>query len=146
MKITVFTAAALLLTATPVFAAETPEALVESVYNEGQAVIDPAKLPRYYAVDMAAALAEDQRAEDAGVGFDWLYGAQDAEIEGLTFKQEAVPPDRAQVQVNFTNFGQPVEIYWLLCKRPNGDWRIDNVMTMEWSLREMLGLGPDGEC
>lgn len=138
-------AAALALLATSAIA-QTPLDLVQQVYKEEQAVIDPAKLPRYYAADMAAALAEDQKDDDAGVGFDWLYGAQDAEITELAFKEEAVPPDRSQVQVTFKNFGQPAEIYWLLCRRPNGDWRIDNVMTMEWSLREMLGLGPDGDC
>ncbi len=143
MKTFAFAAIAMLASTA---AAQTPLELVQSVYREDGAVIEPAKLPGYYAADLAAALAQDQKDEDGGVGFDWLYGAQDFEIADLAFAEEAAAPDRSQVQVRFKNFGEPKEVYWLLCRRANGDWRIDNVMTMDWGLREAVGLGPEGEC
>lgn len=133
-------AIALALLSTPAWAVETPGGVVELLYKEDGAVIAPAKLPRYYSRDMAAALKKDQDEEIGAIGFDWLYGAQDFDIEGLTFEGVADGPDGSLIEARFTNFGKPAAVRWELCRRPNGDWRVVNVASEGWDLRKLLSL------
>lgn len=133
-------AAALSLVASAAFAAETPDAVLKRIYAEEGAVIAPARLPGYYAKDIAAALAKDQDGELGAIDFDWLYGAQDFDIKGLTFEAIADGPDGSVIEARFTNFGQPAAIQWTLCRRSNGDWRVANVSNPDWDLRKLLSL------
>ncbi len=137
----VLAAAVALLASTPVWAVETPEALVARVYAEEGGVIAPAKLRRYYSRDLAAALKKDQNADGVGaIGFDWLYGAQDFDISELTFESRPYGPDLSFIEARFLNFGKPVVVQWTLCRHPNGDWRVRDVMGEGWDLRYLLEI------
>ena len=140
----VLSAAIALLAATPAWAVESPEAVLQRIYAEERAVVAPAKLPGYYSRDLAAALRKDQESEEVGaVGFDWLYDAQDAEITGLTFEAIADGPDGSLIEARFRNFDEPKTVRWTLCRRANGDWRVSDVATDAWSLRRLLSLPPE---
>ena len=143
MKLLLAAALALLASA-PGWAAESPEAVLKRIYAEEGAVVAPARLPDYYSRDLAAALRKDQDSDEVGaVGFDWLYDAQDAEITDLTFEAIADGPDGSLIEARFRNFDEPKAVRWTLCRRPNGDWRVSDVATDAWSLRQLLSLPPE---
>jgi len=128
----------------------TPETLVGQIYAEDGAVIESAKLPRYYSRDLAPALARDQRSEGVGaIGFDWLWSAQDMEITDLSFVEVATGPGGAVVEARFGNFGQPTVVIWELCRRPDGQYRVVDVRgggDETWSLRALLDLPETPKC
>ncbi|HYE45184.1 MAG TPA: hypothetical protein VEA44_05360 [Caulobacter sp.] len=138
--------AAGLLLAPLAAAAQAPDEVVEAVYSEGQSFIPKEKLPSYYSRDLAAALARSQDSEDGGVGFDWLYDAQDAEITDLTFESIADGPDGSLIEARFKNFGEEKAVRWELCRRPNGEWRVVNVTGGDWTLRDLLELPETHDC
>ena len=120
--------------------------MVSQVYAEGQSFLPAEKLPRYYSRDLAAALARSQDSEEGGVGFDWLYDAQDAEITDLTFEAIADGPDGSLLEARFKNFGEAQTVRWELCRRTNGDWRVVNVIGAEWTLRGLVDLPETPDC
>jgi len=138
-------AAALSLAAPAAVAAEIPGDVVARIYREEGAVIAPAKLPGYYSRDLAKALRKDQAAEGVGaIGFDWRYDSQDPRIEnGQTTEEVAGGPHGSLIEVKFIDGGAPRTVNWLLCRRPNGDWRVSNVYTAAWNLRAQLDLPPE---
>ena len=138
-------AAALMLVPAGAYA-QTPEAVVRDVYAEGQSFLPKDKLPRYYSRDLASALARSQDSEEGGVGFDWLYDAQDAEVTDLTFEAIADGPEGSLIEARFRNFGEEKTVRWELCRRNNGDWRVVNVLGAEWRLRDLLGLPDSNDC
>lgn len=135
-----------LLLTPAVAAAQTPEALVQAIYEEGQSVLPKEKLSLYYSRDLAAALARSQDSDEGGVGFDWLYDAQDAEMTGLALEPIADGPDGSLIEATFNNFGEEKVVRWELCRRSNGDWRVVDVTSTQWSLRELLDLPETYNC
>lgn len=132
---------------TPGFAAaQTPEAVVQAIYEEGQSFLPKDRLPLYYSRDLAAALARSQDSEEGGVDFDWLYDAQDAEMTGLALEAIADGPEGSLIEATFNNFGEEKAVRWELCRRSNGDWRVVDVTTAEWSLRALLDLPETHDC
>lgn len=138
-------AAALSLAASAAVAAEVPGDVVARIYWEKSAVIAPARLPGYYSRDVAEALHKNQNPEGVGaIGFDWRYDSQDPKIEnGQTTEELAGGPNGSLIEVKFIDHGTPKTVNWVLCRRSNGDWRVNNVYTAAWDLRALLGLPPE---
>lgn len=134
--------------------AATPEQvhLVERLYAREAA---PSQVGGLFARDLAAAYRKDTGTPgDVGaIDFDWRYGAQDLQVTGLKVEPARLPPgqaamaDRALVRASFRNIGKPGEVFYRLCRRPDGAWRIADVYSKDspdaWDLRQMLKLDPE---
>ncbi|MET0181328.1 MAG: hypothetical protein ABW199_00425, partial [Caulobacterales bacterium] len=71
------------------------------------------------------------------IDFDPLIDGQDFEITDLTVSVEEPPANgRAVVEAKFKNFGEDVQVHYDLVE--DGGWRVDNIRTRSWSLRELL--------
>jgi Mg-chelatase subunit ChlD len=77
------------------------------------------------------------------LGFDPVYGAQDAEIAGLkVYPDPDMPMFRgaAQIRLDFTNFGTQRSFVYTLIKAANGEWQISDIYSDDdgWSLTELM--------
>lgn len=125
-----------------------PGELVKSLYTEQTLGFDAAKSAHYFAADLAAALRADSSNPNEGraVDFDYRYGGQDGRITGLQLIEDT---DRGQSRVVavFKNDRRPHSVDWILCRRPDGSWRIadasSNTGAEPWGLRTMLHLPAD---
>ena len=127
---------------------ESPEALVRALYaaHAGDAgpffqTDDRARVDRWFAKEFADLIWNDTVAAAGEVGTidaDPLFAAQDTEIAELTIHPAKMDGDvDAQVDVTFTNFGEPQKIVYHL-QLGNGVWRIVNIGYAEDSLYRRL--------
>ena len=86
---------------------------------------------------------------DAGepvIDFDPIIDGQDWEIDAVAVTLKAPPAEgRAEVAARFNNSGDDVEVIYDLVEA-DGAWRVDNIRTENWSLREILasaGIAPE---
>lgn len=79
------------------------------------------------------------------IDFDPFINAQDYEITELVISDPAIEGDRATVGVSFLNFGEPLDIRFILVRRVEG-WKIDDIETLggefPWRLSELLAADP----
>jgi len=72
------------------------------------------------------------------VDFDPIVDAQDWQITEMRASLKTPPADgRAQVTVQFKNFGQDVALTYDL-KEEGGGWRVDNITGANWNLRQLI--------
>jgi hypothetical protein len=142
-------AAAALLAPALAGAAEDPKDVVGALYTESSLAFGPAKSAGYFSRDLDAALGAAARAGRQPVDFDYRYGYRDLQISGLEILQE-VDNDQARVVAVFKNYGRANSVDWALCRRPDGEWRIDdassNTGEAEWDLRRTLNLPVKVAC
>ncbi len=150
----------LLLAAAPAFAQqEGPDAFVTRVYatqfpggeSIGPSVIGKDLRKLYFTSAVVAAIKRDEdKSEAAGemgaIDFDPISNSQDPQVKDVKVRIESQDGDRATVVANFANGGSSrEEITYDLIIQGNG-WKIvdirSSVAGSEWSLRQMLGLGP----
>jgi hypothetical protein len=126
------------LPAFPVFAAERPEAIVETIYaaygNNGNGPRDVPYLPE---------IAEQLSGENHP-GFDFFIDAQDFDKVSATVSLVSESDTGALVRAEVTNFGESktVEIDFA---KTGGEWKIANVrypVANGFDLRQSLGLSP----
>jgi hypothetical protein len=121
-----------------------PKDLVRQLYAEPTATLDAVKARRYFAADLDSSLRGGSESGPMGsFNFDYRYGAQALDVSGLQFIEQD-DNDEAKVVVVFKNYGRPESVDWLLCRRPDGDWRIadasSNTERNEWDLRDLVRL------
>lgn len=86
-----------------------------------------------------------QRAQEQGrdtgepvIDFNPLIDGQDWEIDAVAVTlQEPAADGRAVVVARFNNAGDDVEVLYDMTEAEGG-WRVDNIRTENWSLREIL--------
>lgn len=109
---------------------DTPKALLEAFYQpyftddfyEDETPYRSAALNALYANDASGT----PDGEMGALSFDPYIDGQDFELADLKIGDPAISGDRAEVNVSFTNFGDPVSLTYDLVKE-NGGWRIDDV-------------------
>lgn len=153
-------ALALMLFALPAVAQqEAPDAFVQRVYETqypggeavGPSVIGKDLRKLYFTSAVVAAIKRDEdKSEAAGemgaIDFDPISNSQDPQVKDVKVRIESQEGDRATVVANFANGGSSrEEITYDLIIQGNG-WKIldirSSVAGSEWSLRQILGLGP----
>ena len=73
--------------------------------------------------------------------FDPLIDGQDWDIDAVSVTLTQPAADgRAEVTATFNNAGEDTRIVYDMVEA-NGGWRVDNVRTENWSLREILASG-----
>ena len=120
--------------ASPVLAAsfETPQALLEALYDDKVGSSDPDSLTRYqdYFSDhlnglFKADAAKTQPGDSLSLDFDPVIAGQDGEAEHLKICKPDIKGDKAKVVVKFTN-GVPVTLYYSLVRQADG-WKVDDI-------------------
>ena len=136
------------LLAAPAALASEPTEVVRRLYAEPSLAVGGAGSQGLMAADLMAALqtAQARSQGSSPIGFDYRYGFRDTEISGFELLSQ-IDNDQAKVVAVFKNFGKPESVDWLLCRTPDGDWRIadasSNTGPQTWDLRQILGLRPD---
>ena len=129
---------------TPAQAFDDPGQMVRGLYRQKTIPDSPARIDRYFAHDLAAAMRKDSSVKDevGAIDFDYRYGAQDWKITGLTFA-EAKSPAGAEITARFRNFGKANTVVWRMCKARDG-WRVADVAGHSaedtWALRDLLKM------
>lgn len=121
--------------------AEPPESLVRTLYGEDSIPFTPAQIRRFFTEEFVPGLTPDP-GEEPLIDFDYRFDAQDAEITGFALSEIAAGPEGSRIEAQFRNFGQPMRVAYDLCRRDNGEWRIQNVegVSNGWNLRAILSL------
>lgn len=124
-----------------------PVSTVQALYAPYEAGLNPSDLRRGvpWTDEMKTLFEEaDARAEklDAqAIDFDPIIDGQDYEITDLAVEAQGAPADgRAVVDARFKNFGDDVKVTFDLAEA-GGGWRVDNIRTEAWNLRELLAGG-----
>lgn len=140
-------AVALLALATPVLAEDfdTPEALLEAFYAPyfGEAEFSDESPFRSEALNAlyAADEARTPEGEMGALSFDPYVDGQDMDLADFEIGEPVIEGDVAEVEVTFTNFGEPRELEYRLVLE-DGGWRIDDVASTlpgsEYRLTEIL--------
>lgn len=114
----------------------TADALVKDIYNfhgkdngkilngKNRAILD-----KYFDKNLANLIWKDLTTHEGEVGvldFDPFYNAQDTGIQKLSVGQPKVQGDKADVVVNFENFGNKETITYALVKQ-NAAWKIADI-------------------
>jgi hypothetical protein len=117
-----------------------PEALVTALYKAHDRNQSPffqtksrALVDRYFERSLADLIWKDAKEANGEVGaidMDPLYNAQDTKITGFTVHKAEVTADKAEVLVNFLNFGRKTDIVFSLLQTPVG-WKISDIKYSE---------------
>lgn len=122
-----------------------PAALVRGLY--GRYAAPPARYPaleeepwtQSLRAELAAMTARSEALNEPILNFDPFTGAQDGGVANLAVAADGVvEASHAVVRAAFTLDGRPREIIYDL-RWENESWRIDNVRTACWDLRQIAG-------
>lgn len=87
---------------------------------------------------LQAMIARSQAAGEPILDFDPLIDAQDYQLSNLNVVTEALAENsHATVRASFTNAGTQTEVVYDVIWE-NGGWRVDNVRTSRWDLRQII--------
>ena len=122
---------------TPNVAAQTaPDALVTDLYKQHDAKKSPffqtkdrALVDKYFVkatADLIWKDAVDSKGEIGALGADPLYNAQDTEIKNFKVGQAEIKGDKAEVPVEFENFGKKNKFIYAFVKESAG-WKIEDI-------------------
>lgn len=121
-----------------------PVATVEPLYQPYLSGRNPPDLESAapWSDEMKGLLAkmEDAAGDQAApvLDFDPLIDGQDFEVTNLAVSVEQPPADgRSVAKAEFKNFGEDVIVHYDLVEQ-GGGWRVDNIRTRSWNLRELL--------
>ena len=125
-----------------------PRALVVDLYRQHDHKHSPffqkksrALVNKYFVKALADLIWKDAtttRSDEVGaLDGDPLYDAQDMEIKNFVIGQAISEGEITQVPVSFENFGQKVQITFLLIKTGAG-WRISDIKYPTYTLRSIL--------
>ena len=111
---------------------QTPQALLEAMYDDKVGSADPNSLTRYqdYFSDhlnglFKADAAKTEPGDSLSLDFDPVIAGQDGEAEHLKIGKPDIKGDKAKVVVKFTN-GVPVTLYYSLVRQADG-WKVDDI-------------------
>lgn len=111
---------------------QTPQALLEAMYDDKVGSADPNSLTRYqdYFSDhlnglFKADAAKTEPGDSLSLDFDPVIAGQNGEAEHLKIGKPDIKGDKAKVVVKFTN-GVPVTLYYSLVRQPDG-WKVDDI-------------------
>jgi hypothetical protein len=128
--------------------ASTPTDVVQQLYAEPGLAFGGSGSQDVLSADLQGALhaAAGRVRGSSPVDFDYRYGFKQTEISGLQLLPQ-IDNDEAKVVAVFKNFGRPESVNWLLCRTPDGGWRVADASSVTgpeaWDLRRILGLRPD---
>lgn len=115
-------------------AADARLASVLAVYRAYEADRPPEISALPWTRDLIARVEADRSGGEIGqLGFDPVIDGQDFEVRRPTVSLDA----DGRVVARFENFGQPVEVRWLMVEE-RGAWLADDLIGAEWRLREIL--------
>ena len=84
-----------------------------------------------------ATLAYSRAVGEPIIDFDPLIDAQDFQLSNLRVEVVQQPQeDRAIVEARFSNIGRTTIVYYDM-RAVDGAWRVDNVRTPDWNLRDI---------
>lgn len=123
--------------------AMTPEDLVQALYMEPQIPTAAPHVRLYFSEPLVEGLSGEE-----GIGFDYRLDAQDGSVADLVVEELAAGPEGSAVVARFNRAGRPVAMAYDLCRRPNGEWRITNVRSVQndWNLRDLTGADADQDA
>lgn len=100
----------------------------------------------YFVYGLAGGLANNDREFGSVLDFDFRWRSQDPAITDVGYVTKLDSDDRAGVKVTYKDHGQPRETFYWVCRRPNGLWRVTEIlwgpMPNQESARQMLRLPP----
>lgn len=113
-----------------------PDAVVKELYSvhgkdNGKILNGKSRvlLDKYFDKNLANLIWKDlttHRDEVGVLDFDPFYNAQDIEIKKITVAPPKIQNDKAEVTVNFENYGNKETINYVLVKQ-NADWKISDI-------------------
>jgi hypothetical protein len=121
------------LSAMPVFAYDTPEALLQALYAPySKADFDWNSWDEsaFRSAHLNELFAKDAKEADGEVGrldFDPYIDGQDYQITDLKIGEATIKGETATVEVTFKNFDTPDDLTFTLVKEDDG-WKIDDVV------------------
>ncbi|WP_417232603.1 hypothetical protein [Brevundimonas sp.] len=103
---------------------------------------DPASAGAWFSPDLAADMVRlYSRPGNYGIGFGYLVDGQDSDLSPITYAFQPTGTDgRPAVRVRFTNFGEPIDLEYVL----DDDTRIANIRSRapdgseKWNLRDTV--------
>jgi hypothetical protein len=145
----------------PLFADETPEALIESAYQLVRKVYSgPAAASQYDPLDepnsrkfftkrVLDSLTEARKKDEMALDWDPFVAGQDAELSDIKIKRLFGTACTARIEAVFLNFGKPTRIHFDVV-RTNVGWRISDIRGPEYVLTQIgrkRPLPPErGDC
>lgn len=140
-----------------------PMPVVAALYDFGGLPATQDERETYFTRELATALTANAEAGGPGVlDFDYRSWANDPEVENIRYRVGTHGGDgRAEISTNFSySVGGGMDMRWAMCRRADGQWRIENIIAQplsteesaaleeEVSIRSMLGISetPPAEC
>lgn len=144
LRLPAATAAALVLlcaTLTSAQAFDTPEALIEALYEPYLAGEIPNDQLGFFSSDTRVAWESLMEEDDYGLGFDPVVDGQDFDITEIAVSEPEAAGKGVEVVAEFENFGEPRVMIYTLVEEEEG-WLVHDIEGMHgegWRLRELLG-------
>lgn len=124
-----------------------PDAIVTDLYKQHDANKSPffqtknrALVDKYFTkatADLIWKDAVDSKGEIGALDADPLYNAQDTEIKNFKVGQADINDNKAEVPVNFTNFGKKQKITFVLVKEKS-TWKIEDIKYDDFTLVKLF--------
>lgn len=136
-------AAALAFLATtlvPAHAFDTPEALIDALYQPYLAGEIPQDQLGFFSSDTRRAWELLMEEDELGLGFDPVVDGQDFDITGFAVSEPEPAGKGVEVLVEFENLGEPRVMIYTLVEEEG--WLVHDIEAMHsdgWRLRELLG-------
>lgn len=140
-----------------------PMPVVAALYDFGGLPATQDERETYFTRELATALTANAEAGGSGVlDFDYRSWANDPDVENIRYRVGTHSGDgRAEISTSFSySVGGGMDLRWDMCRRSDGQWRIENITAQPLSteegapleeavsIRSMLGLSetPPAEC
>lgn len=126
---------------------ETPEALIEAIYEPYTTGNFPEDAMQVYSKGMQAQFQHDlEITPDGDVGaldFDPFVDGQDYQLTDLSIGAPGIAGDSATVDVTFNNMGEPRALTYDLVFE-DGSWKVDDIASslgdFPWRLSELFAM------
>ncbi|HYD86554.1 MAG TPA: hypothetical protein VEA80_03700 [Vitreimonas sp.] len=139
-----------------------PMPVVAGFYDSGEiARTDKEQLTVWFSHELATAIVANATGPDADrLDFDFRSWANDPEIVDIRYAVgQHATQNRSEINTRFTQTGLTggMNLTWNMCRLPNGEWRIDDIVAVDVhdeptpgageavTLRALLGLEAPSE-
>ncbi len=140
-----------------------PMPVVAALYDFGGLPATQDERETYFTRELATALTANAETGGPGVlDFDYRSWANDPEVENIRYRVGVHSGDgHAEISTNFSHsVGGAMDLRWDMCRRADGQWRIENITAQPLpteegapleeavSIRTLLGISemPPAEC
>ncbi len=121
-----------------------PMPVVAALYDFGGLPATQDEREIYFTREMATALTANADAGGAEVlDFDYRSWANDPDVENIRYRVGTHSGDgRAEISTNFGySVGGGMDVRWDMCRRADGQWRIENIVATPLPTEESMPAG-----